>query len=141
VARKRERVDLSETEHLFKQRLNALLGEAPRPRNAALDTLVGASPQAVPQQDEEHARPGVASTPPVQTRRRRETNHHRRSASSSPYVGRTVYLQAEDLREIDALAEEWSAAANRHISRSEVLRQAVRWLRGTAAPPPLDDGE
>lgn len=138
MARKRERVDIAEAQHLFKQRLNALLGERPRPLNAALDMLIGTTPEAAREAPSQATQP---ATLPVQTRRGRETPREKHGGRKRTYFARTVYLEPEDLREIDALAEEWGALTHRHVSRSEVLRQAIRWLRGSVAPPPFAEGE
>lgn len=141
MARKRERVDLSDTRQLFKQRLSALLSDRPRPRNPALDLLTGAAPSALeppPAAAEAPAAPTAISSaaPPVEPAApRRGSKRPRRGGGK---VARTVYLEADDLEELDALAREWSTLAQRRVSRSEVLRQAVRWLRGAPLPPPSE---
>lgn len=163
MARKRERVELTEAQQLFKQRLETLLGRGPRPRNPALDTLVGApsdapeaaepsapSEQPAPPPTEATAAPEVDARPPQSRDKRPAPQRHIRLERAHQYkkvgggnvrVGRTVYLTQDDLAEIDALAAEWSALTHRYVSRSEVLRQAVRWLRGAPISLPFAEGE
>lgn len=132
MARKRERLSSADGQRLFTQRLSTLLGKGNRPRNAALDLLTG-GPAEAPEQQE---------TPPEPAPRRvRERQAEKPVERKRLYVARTVYLESGDLEEVDALAKEWSKLAQRRVSRSEVLRQAIRWLRGGAVTPPFGPGE
>ncbi len=132
MARKRRPVDLTLAERLFSDRLKRLRNEKPPEINPALDALMGGTiaPGSLLEADEGAAPEGP---PPIR----------RMVAASSERVRPrryTVYLSAQDLVNTDYIASVWrDRRGTRGVSRSEVIRQAIRELRAsldTSSSPP-----
>jgi hypothetical protein len=128
MARKRRPVDPGIAERLFGDRLKRYLGQLPAATNTALGPLLGepASPD-----------PAVAPLVPAAVRVERWRHLYQtprawgRSESGPDPRKKTVYLSARDLDDADHIAAQWSRAWQRHVSRSEVVRLAIRGLRAT----------
>jgi hypothetical protein len=131
MARKRRPVDPTIAERLFGDRLKRYLGQLPAATNTALEPLLGGP--------DSHD-PTVAPVVPAAVRVERWRHLYQtprawvRSQSAPDLRKRTVYLSVRDLNDADHIAAEWSRAWQRHVSRSEVVRLAIRGLRAT-----LDD--
>jgi hypothetical protein len=119
VARKRRPVDPGVAERLFSDRLKRLRGDLMPVTNRALQALVG-------DEHAESAETGLAEEPQPEQRPKRARRTGRRL---SVFRGVTVSLSAQDLKDADFIASAWSGAGTRRISRSQVIRAAIRDLR------------
>lgn len=139
MARKRDRLGGRDPQRLLAQRISAFLGERQRPRNPALDVLTGAQPEmeAPPEERaEEVVALEMAEEVGAEAIEALEVAPAELEPPAAVRVGRgrtsfgtTVYLHYRDIAALDWLAHEWSKQAQRRVSRSEVLRRAIRFLR------------
>lgn len=152
MARKREPVDPNPGQRLLGSALKRLRGTNARRSNLALDILTGrtaASALDEPSAPRDTSRARIAGQggstigdPP-----REAAFPHPGGVASAPrrrgaVMARTVYLSNQDVNDIDFIVRAWRRRANKRVSRSEVLRQAIGNLRDAvelgAAPRILD---
>jgi hypothetical protein len=120
VAGKRRPVDPGIAERLFSDRLKRLRGEIPPSTNKALQALVGSESAPAPQGSD--SADAVDESP-------RPRRSRKAGSRLSVFRGVTVSLSAQDLKDADFIAASWSGSSARRISRSKVIRAAIRDLR------------
>lgn len=152
MARKREPVDPNPGQRLLGSALKRLRGTNARRNNLALDILTGrtaASALDEPSAPRETSRAQLAAQggSSIVTSPREVAFTHQSAVASAPrrrgaVMARTVYLSDQDVTDIDFIVRAWRRRANKRVSRSEVLRQAIGNLRAAvelgAAPRVLD---
>ena len=125
VARKRRPVDPKLAERLFGERLKRLRPDRSAPANAALEALLGPARAEQPG-GRAKAQAGAVNAPRRHVRRRPSVAGAPRRYS--------VYLSAQDITNADDVAARLRLVGGRRVSRSEVIRQAIR-ARGFPSTP------